>query len=186
MKLSFAFAAFAYANQVDEKVWLEDPSQTFSKELSESTLTWNWEVPKVDGKYEKDQYLRVSVSAPIGYTIQVSFSNFFLENKSLDGKCSHDVALVYDGLDGGDLAAAYCGTGDKAAVMSTSNQLTVVFKSDENHVVGGGFGATFEAIATPRYKSAWIEIEEAFKVIKSDVFKGHHKLSLIKQGNKVC
>ena len=185
MKLPFAFATLAYANEVDEKVWLEDPSNTFSKELSESALTWNWEVPKVDGKYEKDQYLRVSVSAPTGYKIQVSFSNFFLEDESIDGKCSHDVALVYDGLDGGKLAATYCGTGNKAPVVSTYNKLTVVFKSDENQVVGGGFGASFEALATPRYESAWIELEDAFKLIKSDVFDGHHQLSLIKRGNKV-
>ena len=88
----------------------------------------------------------------------------------------NDAVLIYDGPDGNNFITDYCGKSGWDDVPSTAEELTVVFKSNENVITRSGFTVTFKAELLPPAQFAENTIKKAFTEIQSLVHIGHdHK-----------
>uniref|UniRef100_A0A4D5RM14 Putative procollagen c-endopeptidase enhancer n=1 Tax=Ixodes scapularis TaxID=6945 RepID=A0A4D5RM14_IXOSC len=74
------------------------------------------------------------------FGIRLEFNDFELEK---DNKCISDYVSVYEGNDtSAPLLGTYCGNTAPLPILSSSNQIYMVFKSDSD-VQGKGFSATY-------------------------------------------
>ena len=93
--------------------------------------------------------------------------------------------MVFNGPDGNAELARYCGNEPVADVTGTRQDLTLVFKTNENSVVHRGFTATFTTVSIPENLLAWNKINNAFEDLKSEVFDGHDHFKEHLQTKKV-
>ena len=83
------------------------------------------------------------------------------------GQCTKDSVIIYDGPDGNGLLETYCGRNrrngfTKPDVSSSANEMTVVFKSNENNIVDTGFDVAFTAEPLPQEDDHWNSIVDQF------------------------
>jgi len=167
--------------QPDDRIWVPDPTNSVSYTLTEDSLVKSFDLPvnPSTGKYGPNEYVRISATAPDGYKIVAAFTNFRLEGTDFRGDCTNDAVTIYDGPDGNGLLTSYCGRNrqkTKPDVSSSANEMTVVFKSNENAIVNRGFTVTFTAVPLPAVEAAQNSIVSAFIQIQSLVYEGHqHK-----------
>ncbi|KAM7304642.1 uncharacterized protein ISCGN_014542 [Ixodes scapularis] len=81
------------------------------------------------------------------FGISLEFNDFELEK---DNKCITDYVSVYDGNDtSAPILGTYCGNTAPLPILSSSNQIYMVFVSD-NEVQGKGFSATYTQVEKDR------------------------------------
>ena len=163
----------------ESRIWTPDTTARVEFNLVEGALTESWSIP-VDGEgnYFPNQYYRVYVTAPEGYSIRAKIAdNVDIEDAGLGGVCDQDAAIFYNGPDGNFELARLCGAiANPMDVVGTRSDMTLVFKSNENVIVKTGMSVTFTAFSEPPNNLAWNSVQNAFEDIKSLVFDGHdHK-----------
>ncbi|CAG5109570.1 Oidioi.mRNA.OKI2018_I69.chr2.g4090.t1.cds [Oikopleura dioica] len=190
MKLAWSFAALASARLGDEtalsedRIWTADVTdyQAFTLDADNPTASWSVPVfPDASGydRYLPNKYYRIYVTVPEKKSISVSFANFDVEEADVNGECNLDAAIIINGPDGNAELARYCGNDPKSnsievePVFGTREDMTLVFKTNENTVVHRGFTATFTLIDLPENVLAWNMINNAFENLKTEVFNGH-------------
>ena len=126
-----------------------------------------------DGKYLANQYYRIYVTSPENTAIRVSFgSSFDVELPDVTG-CSNDAAMVFNGPDGNNEMARYCGGAVPEPVLGTRQDMTLVFKTNENELRHGGFTATFEVVDLDQNIIEWNKIHNAYETLKNEIFEEH-------------
>jgi len=126
-----------------------------------------------DGKYFANQYYRIYVTSPENTAIRVSFgSSFDVELPDVTG-CSNDAAMVFNGPDGNNEMARYCGGAVPEPVLGTRQDMTLVFKTNENELRHGGFTATFEVVDLDQNIIEWNKIHNAYETLKNEIFEEH-------------
>ncbi|KAM6162076.1 cubilin isoform 2-T2 [Erethizon dorsatum] len=96
--------------------------------------------PNYPGSYSSLTHCSWLVEAPAGHTITLTFSDFDIETHS---SCAWDSVTVRNGgSPESPIIGQYCGTSNPRTIQSGSNQLTVIFNSDQS-VENGGFYATW-------------------------------------------
>lgn len=165
----------------DERIWVADTTLEQEFILTESNLEATYDLPQnpATGKYYTDQYVRLSAKAPEGYAVRAKFTNFAVESGNWKGECKNDAVILFDGPDGNNFIKDYCGKNKartKPDVVSSQEELTVVFKSNENTIVDKGFTVTFVAEKLPAKQFAMNRIVKSFGETQSIVFTKHgHK-----------
>jgi len=190
MKLGLSFASLVAAQRgsltgfvPDDRIWVPDPTNQVEYTLTENQLVKSFTLPvnSRTKKYEPNEYVRISATAPEGYKIVAEFTNFKLEGGDFRGQCTKDSVIIYDGPDGNGLLETYCGRNrrngfTKPDVSSSANEITVVFKSNENSITNKGFTVTFNAVELPAKEYAVNAITNAYTQVQSLVYEGHqHK-----------
>lgn len=190
MKLGLTLASlvagqrFGPGADPEDRIWVPDPTNTVEPfALTENNLSASFTLPvnPSTNKYDPDEYVRISATAPDGYKIVASFTNFKLEGTDFRGECTNDAVTIFDGPDGNGQLETYCGRDrrsnfTKPDVSSSAGEMTVVFKSNENRIVSKGFTVTFTAVELPAQEFAVNSIMSAFTEIQSFVYVGHaHK-----------
>ena len=172
--------------EADDRIWT--PDTTFREEVALTlgqTHTWTVPVSEVDGKYFANQYYRIYVTSPVNTAIRVSFgSSFDVELPDVTG-CSNDAAMVFNGPDGNNEMARYCGGAVPEPVLGTRQDMTLVFKSNENELRHGGFTATFEVVDLDQNIIEWNKIHNAYETLKNEVFEEHEHKNENIQNKKV-
>ncbi|KAM5235406.1 cubilin [Ctenodactylus gundi] len=96
--------------------------------------------PNYPESYNNSSHCSWLLDAPVGHTITLTFNNFDIEMHST---CSWDSVTVRNGgSPGSPIIGQYCGNSNPGTIQSGSNQLLVIFNSDES-VQNGGFYATW-------------------------------------------
>jgi len=189
MKLGLTLASLVAGQRLgpgadpEDRIWVPDPTNQAAVALSENNLSTSFTLPvnPSTGKYDPNEYVRISATAPDGYKIVASFTNFKLEGADFRGDCRNDAVVIYDGPDGNGELETYCGRDRRAGftkpdVSTSANEMTVVFKSNENRIVSKGFTVTFTAVELPAEDFAVNAITNAFNEVQSLVYVGHfHK-----------
>ena len=104
--------------------------------------------------YEEIYYLRVNLEFERTLTnirnvfvvqnVLLKFDKFSLE-LPFTGTTCYDAVIVYDGGDvAADVVGSYCGDGGPGEILSSTNELYVVFQSDKSNTAPG-FLASFSA-----------------------------------------
>lgn len=160
--------------EADDRIWT--PDTTFREEVALTigqTHTWTVPVSGDDGKYFANQYYRIYVTSPENTAIRVSFgSSFDVELPDVTG-CSNDAAMVFNGPDGNNEMARYCGGAVPEPVLGTRQDMTLVFKTNENELRHGGFTATFEVVDLDQNIIEWNKIHNAYETLKNEIFEEH-------------
>ena len=79
--------------------------------------------------------------------VEVNFPQFNLEQHA---NCVYDKVQIYDGhTRNATLLAEYCGSNLPHDIISTSNELLIIFTSDHD-VTGGGFLVEFSSVTIPK------------------------------------
>jgi len=188
MKIAWTLATLASARsflsepsdsllQPDDRIWT--PDTTFRDEIALNkgeTHTWTVPVSEVDGNYLANQYYRIYVTSPVNTAIRVSFgSSFDVELPDVTG-CNNDAAMVFNGPDGNNEMGRFCGSSVPEPVLGTRQDMTLVFKTNENELRHGGFTATFEVVDLDQNIIEWNKIHNAFETLKNEIFEEHdHK-----------
>lgn len=99
-----------------------------------------------DGHYRNDSNCKWIIVAPSGSIVELTFDSFDLANMN----CHYDYIEIYDNIIISNATTTspigrYCGNAKPPITMSTSNALTIVFKSDPRFN-GQGFLAKYDFI----------------------------------------
>lgn len=92
-----------------------------------------------------DCYWKIAVAA--GSFVQVVIVDLDLEQHDNDLKCRYDFLEIYEGISHRTRGIRYCGVTYPKIINSTSNQMTIRFRSDFSNS-GRGFHLKYE---TSRY-----------------------------------
>ncbi|XP_048223975.1 LOW QUALITY PROTEIN: cubilin [Perognathus longimembris pacificus] len=96
--------------------------------------------PNYPGPYTNSSHCAWLLEGPQGHTITLTFTVFDIERH---GSCAWDsVTIRNGGSPTSPVIGQYCGTTSPGTIHSGSNQLMVMFNSDQS-VAGGGFYATW-------------------------------------------
>lgn len=104
--------------------------------------------PSGDTGYSHGSDCKWIIIAPIGSIVQLTFNSFDLESNL---NCPYDYVQIYDNIIMNESRSSikpigkYCGTEKPPVLMSSSNALTIIFKSDDS-VNGQGFSASYDFI----------------------------------------
>lgn len=102
--------------------------------------------PTENGKYQTNLLCHFLIQLPKFNHIHFTMNSFDLEDSS---GCDFDAVEIYDGATESDpLIGRFCGTNKPDEIMSTANQLLLVFKTD-NSIPGEGFRGSYEASKKP-------------------------------------
>lgn len=97
--------------------------------------------PYYPGYYASDSWCEWHITAPIGHVIRLEFLYFQLERT--EPRCLNDYVEVFDGNSAYSASLGrFCGHTYPEVLESASNEMLVVFKTD-NKVVHSGFKAKF-------------------------------------------
>ncbi|KAK3735304.1 hypothetical protein QZH41_008042 [Actinostola sp. cb2023] len=103
--------------------------------------------PKYPSQYLKSQTITWCLMVPHGFRVKLKFTTFELENTvNKDNDCLNDYVEVRDGVyrGYGELLGRFCGNTIPDEIYSLSNQMWVVFVSDNNATTTyKGFKADF-------------------------------------------
>lgn len=183
MKLAWTLATLASARtrrqttlEPDDRIWMPDTTYRETVALARGQ-THEWTVPVgLDGLYLADQYYRIYVTSPENTAIKVSFgSSFDVELPTITG-CSNDAVMVFNGPDGNNEMARLCGSNVPEPLTGTRQDMTLVFKTNENALRFGGFTATFEVVDLTQNLIEWNKIHNAYETLKNEIYDEHvHK-----------
>uniref|UniRef100_U3KLX7 Cubilin n=1 Tax=Oryctolagus cuniculus TaxID=9986 RepID=U3KLX7_RABIT len=96
--------------------------------------------PNYPRDYDSSSHCSWLLEAPQGHTINLTFSDFEIESHAT---CAWDSVTVRNGgSPGSPIIGQYCGNLNPGTIQSGSNQLVVIFNSDQS-VQHGGFYATW-------------------------------------------
>jgi len=135
-------------------------------------------------QYLPNQYYRVYVTVPEGNAIELSFENFDVEEDGIENECENDVAIVFNGPDGNYELGRYCGINEPPVIFGTRQDMTLVFKTNENDVNHNGFKATFTMKVLDEPTLAWNNILNTFDELKATIFAGHDHIRTHLQNKK--
>lgn len=187
MKLAWTLAALASARnflvepsfsllEADDRIW--EPDFTYKEEIAlVRGETHEWTVPlDINSKYLANQYYRIYVTSPENTAIRVSFGNAFdVELADVTG-CNNDAVIVFNGPDGNNEMGRFCGGDVPEPVLGTRQDMTLVFKTNENELRHAGFRATFEVVELDPNIIEWNKIHNAYETLKNEIFEEHdHK-----------
>ncbi|CAG5080179.1 Oidioi.mRNA.OKI2018_I69.PAR.g9497.t1.cds [Oikopleura dioica] len=186
MKIAWTLAALASARglgeEEDQRIWSPDLTEAQITQNLQIGETFSWSVPVFpdgngDPRYLPNQYYRIYVTVPENTAVKLSFGAVFdVEEPGITNQCTNDAAIVFNGPDGNYELGRYCGNSLPEPVFGTRQDMTLVFKTNENSVVHEGFTATFEVIDLEEHVISWNLIHNAFEDLKSEIFEGHdHK-----------
>lgn len=102
--------------------------------------------PNHPGIYSNEANCKWMIQAPPNSVVQLTFLNFKLEQSH---SCSYDYVAIYDVNDKSEnegLIGTFCGSKMPPTLLSASNMMRVVFKTDSSHT-SDGFLATYVFIA---------------------------------------
>ncbi|XP_078000034.1 tolloid-like protein 1 [Glandiceps talaboti] len=106
-----------------------------------------YRAPNYPDRYPKNQNCEHLYVAIGDYKIRVEFQEFEVEDRE-DGVCIYDYVEFYDGATrSGRHLGRYCGSKIPPVIVSTSNELLVVFVSDGSLQIGT-FSAEIESVET--------------------------------------
>jgi len=123
--------------------------------------------PKYPSQYLKSQTITWCLMVPHGFRVKLKFTTFELENTvNKDNDCLNDYVEVRDGGYGGygELLGRFCGNTIPDEIYSLSNQMWVVFVSDNNAKTNyKGFKADFvngemKVMYLHTYVVYWVEV----------------------------
>ena len=91
--------------------------------------------PVISGKYPNNAVCNYKITGAAGKRISLIFSAFALQ---YEGSCKFDSLRIYEGASdaNGTLIATRCGS-DVTTLLSTSNQLFMVFATDSSESMAG-------------------------------------------------
>ncbi|XP_006159809.2 LOW QUALITY PROTEIN: cubilin [Tupaia chinensis] len=96
--------------------------------------------PNYPASYDSLTHCSWLLEAPEGHTITLTFTDFDIESHSA---CAWDsVTIRNGGSPGSPIIGQYCGNSNPRTIQSGSNQLVVIFNSDQS-IQNGGFYATW-------------------------------------------
>jgi cubilin len=108
--------------------------------------TGTFSTPQYPNSYPPGQVCKWIIAATPGHVIQILWMNFQLEKSH---ECMYDYVEIFDNnteTGHGYSIGKYCGHTAPPMLLSTSNLVTIVFRTDgTNHLVG--FLATYNIIA---------------------------------------
>lgn len=126
------------------------------------------ESPNFPNKYEHSINCSWIIDAPIGNTINLTFSHFDLERGTLD-TCTYDYLLIMEGDDDNPNTelGRFCGTEFPSKINSTQHQVFITFITDSFiafngfrlewtvHGCGGHLNKPYDTFTSPGYPSAY-------------------------------
>lgn len=133
------------------------------------------ESPNFPKKYEHSMNCNWTIEAPMGNTINLTFSHFDLERGSMDdnaslNKCSYDYVQIMEGENDifNTVLGRYCGIVDlPLKISSLQHQVLIMFSTDsfiafngfrlewQVHGCGGHLTKPNDAFTSPGYPSAY-------------------------------
>uniref|UniRef100_A0A914WPV4 Cubilin n=1 Tax=Plectus sambesii TaxID=2011161 RepID=A0A914WPV4_9BILA len=106
--------------------------------------------PSYPDAYLPHMNCRYDITVPPSHLVRLTFSAFDLEAEtSTDRNCNYDYISIYETFDNDETFTGFhgrfCGAMVPPSIVSSTNQLVVLFKSDRS-VNNAGFSATYTAI----------------------------------------
>lgn len=100
--------------------------------------------PNYPGNYPINRLCKSWISVASGSRLQLNFSEIDVENHLT---CRYDYVKIYNGPDEtAPLLGSYCSRHAPSSLISSSNKVLIVFKSDSSNT-GRGFSVDYTSVA---------------------------------------